>query len=195
MRETRCPTLSGRLGGARGPSRHPLQEGRMELGLKIRGRRQRVLHWRPNSPRLTRRCRLLRAALQRCRLRGINLSELLVQARRRQVRHRPTKPSRPSLPNVTASNVCLVISMYVCLYLVQTVRSDAAGFGAKRCGAERRIRSGAMTMRRSVASTNAIQKCLPFNKRVIIFDHFGAQRFRPTCRFRPVLISGYLTCY
>ena len=79
---------------------------------------------------------------------------------------------------VTASNVCLVISMYVCLYLVSTVRSDAAGFGAKRCGAERRKRSGAMTMRRSVAtslaSTNAIQKCLPFNKRVIIFDHFEA---------------------
>ena len=31
-----------------------------------------------------------------------------------------------SLPIVTASNVCLVISMYVCLYLVQPVRSDAS---------------------------------------------------------------------
>ena len=46
-------------------------------------------------------------------------------------------------------------------------------------------------MRRSVASTNAIQKCLPFNKRVIIFDHFGAYLMR----FRPVSISGYLICY
>jgi len=32
---------------------------------------------------------------------------------------------------MTASNVCLVI-LYVCLYLVQTVRSDAAGVDAKR---------------------------------------------------------------
>ena len=73
--------------------------------------------------------------------------------------------------------------------------SDAAGVGAKRCGAERRIRSGAMTMSRSVSSTNAIQKCLPTNKHVIISTIFGAQRLRLTCRFRPVLISRYLTCH
>ena len=75
---------------------------------------------------------------------------------------------------VTAPNVCLVI---LCMYLglvssvSSTVRSGAARFGAGRSDAVRRVRSEAMRQR--VASTNAIQKCLPFNKHVIIFDHFG----------------------
>ena len=72
-------------------------------------------------------------------------------------------------------NVCMSVSC-------QTVRSDAAEVGAERCGAERRIRSGAMTiLRRSVASTNAIQKCLPINKHVIISTILG----RISCALGP----------
>merc|ERR1712216_580473 len=53
---------------------------------------------------------------------------------------------------------CMFCDLNVCMSVsCQTVRSDAAEVGAERCGAERRIRSGAMTiLRRSVASTNAI---------------------------------------
>ena len=60
---------------------------------------------------------------------------------------------------------CMSCDLNLCMSVsCRTVRSDATEVGAERCGAERRIRSGAMTiLRRSVASTNAIQKCLPIN--------------------------------
>ena len=53
-------------------------------------------------------------------------------------------------------------------------------------------------LRRSVASTNAIQKCLPTNKHGIISTNFEAHlvRFRPVSISRYLMsISRYLTCY
>ena len=78
---------------------------------------------------------------------------------------------------------CMSCDLNVCMSVsCQTVRSDAAEVGAERCGAERRIRSGAMTiLRRSVASTNTIQKCLPINKHVIISTILG----RISCALGP----------
>ena len=62
--------------------------------------------------------------------------------------------------------------VYVCRYLVSTVRSGAAGYGAERSDAVRRIRSGAM--RKRVASTNAIQKCLLIQQTSHYLRHFRA---------------------
>ena len=54
----------------------------------------------------------------------------------------------------------------------EAMRSDAAGIGAERGDAVRRIRSGAMRQR--VASTNAIQKCLLIQQTSHYLRHFQA---------------------
>merc|ERR1712216_909544 len=88
-----------------------------------------------------------------------------------------------------------VISMSVCLYLVN---------GAKRCGGGRcgAMRSGAANTERSDDDLEEERgkhqrdpKVFTNQQTCHYLDHFGAQLLRPTCRFRPVSISGYLTCY
>ena len=66
--------------------------------------------------------------------------------------------------------------MYVCILFqrCEAMRRGSVRSDAVRSGEYEAERCVTMTMKVSVASTNAIQKCLPFNKRVIIFDHFRA---------------------
>ena len=94
---------------------------------------------------------------------------------------------------VTAPNVCLVI---LCMYL-------GIFNGAKRCGGVRceAMRCGAANTKRSDddeeerGKHQRDPKVFTNQQTCHYLDHFGAQRLRPTCRFRPVSISGYLTCY
>ena len=85
-------------------------------------------------------------------------------------------------------NVCMSVSC-------QTVRSDAAEVGAKRCGA---VRSGAANTERSDDDLEEGRgehqrdpKVFTNQQTRHYLDHFEAHLMR----FRPVSISKYLACY
>ena len=123
-------------------------------------------------------------------LRSVNYSNAQKKPPHTQPRQPATRRALEIATSPCDGVKCMSCDLNLCMSVsCRTVRSDAAEVGAERCGAERRIRSGAMTiLRRSVASTNAIQKCLPINKHGIISTNFEAHlvRFRPvSCALGP----------